>query len=133
MRIGELAQQAGVTTKTVRYYESVGLLRAERLANGYRDYSDDDVVIVREIRMLSSLGIPVEKSRPFLDCLIAGHRRGDDCDDSLSTYRAAIAEFDRRIADLSARRQAVAALLDEAITRANRCSGCEPQPLAAST
>lgn len=119
MRIGELAQRAGVTTKAVRYYESVGLLDASRLSNGYRDYAEDDVAIVREVRLLSSLGIPVEKSRPFLDCLIAGHVRGDDCSDSLTTYRAAIEEFDRRIADLSERRAAVAALLDEATARAD--------------
>jgi DNA-binding transcriptional MerR regulator len=37
MRIGELARQAGVTAKAVRYYESLGLIAPRRLANGYRD------------------------------------------------------------------------------------------------
>ncbi len=39
MRIGELAAKAGITTKTLRYYEETGLLPPpERAANGYRDY-----------------------------------------------------------------------------------------------
>jgi DNA-binding transcriptional MerR regulator len=46
MRIGQLARLAGVTTKTVRYYESLGLITPDRLANGYRDYSQADVRLV---------------------------------------------------------------------------------------
>ncbi|MEV1086053.1 MerR family transcriptional regulator [Streptomyces sp. NPDC050211] len=58
MRISELARQADVTTKAVRYYESLGLITPERLANGYRNYDEDDVRLVREIRTLHLLGIP---------------------------------------------------------------------------
>ena len=121
MRISELAHEAGVTTKAVRYYESVGLLDARRLPNGYRDYTDRDVRIVREVRSLGTLGITAEQSRPFLECLVAGHDHADDCPDSIATYRAAIAEFDDRIADLTARRDAIAALLDSAATREPQC------------
>lgn len=63
MRISELARRAGVTTKAVRYYESLGLLMPERLANGYRDYDEHDVRLTQEIRALGSLGIPVERTR----------------------------------------------------------------------
>lgn len=117
MRIGELAKQAGVTTKTVRYYESVGLLDAARLSNGYRDYDDRDLRIVREVRTLNTLGIRVEQSKPFLECLVSGHERSDDCPDAITTYRAAITEFDERIADLTARRDAIAALMADASHR----------------
>jgi DNA-binding transcriptional MerR regulator len=68
MKIGELARHAGVTTKAVRYYESLGLVTAGRLANGYRDYNEHDVRLVREIRTLSQLGIAVGDTRPFLEC-----------------------------------------------------------------
>ena len=47
MMIGELAKDAGVTTKAVRYYESLGLLAPDRLANGYRDYTAHHVRVVR--------------------------------------------------------------------------------------
>jgi DNA-binding transcriptional MerR regulator len=118
MRIGELAREAGVTTKAVRYYESMGLLRADRLSNGYRDYLPQDVRMVREIRELGALGIRVEQARPFLDCLVAGHGNGDDCPDAVATYRTAIAEVETRMADLAARRAALAELLENATARA---------------
>jgi DNA-binding transcriptional MerR regulator len=38
MRIGQLAEAAGVSTNAVWYYEQLGLIRCDRCANGYRDY-----------------------------------------------------------------------------------------------
>ena len=117
MKIGELAQRSGVTTKAVRYYESLGLVTPTRLGNGYRDYDHDDVRLVREVRTLAGLGIRAEDARPFLECLIAGHGHGDDCPDSVGAYRDAIAEVDARLADLTQRRAALAALLADATAR----------------
>jgi DNA-binding transcriptional MerR regulator len=102
MRIGELARQAGVTAKAVRYYESLGLIAPRRLANGYRDYSKDDVRLAHEIKSLGHLGIPAERTRPFLDCLTAGHQHADDCPASLAGYRHAIDELTQRIETLTA-------------------------------
>ncbi|MGW6500635.1 MerR family transcriptional regulator [Nonomuraea angiospora] len=120
MRISELARRAGVTTKAVRYYESLGLLTPERLANGYRDYDEHDVRLTREIRALGNLGIPVERTRPFLHCLTAGHRHADDCPASLAGYRDAIAELTQRIEGLAARRTVLIAHLEEAAHRNSR-------------
>ena len=77
MRISELAHHAGVSIKAVRYYETLGLITPRRRANGYREYDADDVRLVREIRVLSGLGIPAKRTRPFLDCLAAGRRHAD--------------------------------------------------------
>ncbi|RFC77324.1 MerR family transcriptional regulator [Streptomyces sp. AcE210] len=120
MRIGELARRAGVTTKAVRYYESLGLLTPERLANGYRDYDEHDVRIAREIRALSGLGIPVERTRPFLDCLAVGHQHADDCPASLAEYREAIDALSQRIEGLTARRTALITHLGQAAHRNRR-------------
>lgn len=117
MRIGELAQRASVSPKAVRYYEARGLLGGERLPNGYRDYDEADVRVVSEIRALSSLGIRVDDTRPFVECLIAGHAHGDDCAGSVEAYRDAIATLDAQIADLSRRRFALVAMLDAATAR----------------
>ncbi|MBB5117711.1 peroxiredoxin [Streptomyces eurocidicus] len=111
MRIGDLARQARVTTKAVRYYESLGLITPDRLANGYRDYTDNDVRLVREIRNLGQLGIPVERTRPFLECLAAGGEHGDDCPSSMAGYREAIDDLTRRIDGLTARRAVLTAHL----------------------
>ncbi|MGW8684987.1 redoxin family protein [Streptomyces sp. NPDC055817] len=117
MQISELARRAGVTTKAVRYYESLGLLTPGRLANGYRDYSEHDVRLTQEIRALGSLGIPVERTRPFLECLTAGHRHADDCPASLAGYRDAIDELTQRIEGLTARRAVLVTHLQQAAHR----------------
>ncbi|WP_027344451.1 MerR family transcriptional regulator [Hamadaea tsunoensis] len=70
MRIGELSRRAGASVRALRYYEQEGLLRPARAGNGYRDYSDGAVDVVRQIRGLIDFGLPVRMIRdilPFLD------------------------------------------------------------------
>ncbi|MBO3680137.1 MerR family transcriptional regulator [Streptomyces sp. NEAU-YJ-81] len=117
MKISELARRAGVTTKAVRYYESLGLITPERLSNGYRNYTEDDVRLVREIRTLHRLGIPVERTRPFLECLAAGRPYADDCPASLASYREAIDELTERIEALTVRRATLIGNLNAAAHR----------------
>ncbi|WP_030763990.1 MULTISPECIES: MerR family transcriptional regulator [unclassified Streptomyces] len=101
MRIGELAERAGTSTRTLRYYESRGLLPARRAGNGYRTYDEDDLRLLRQIRMLQDFGFDLEETRPFVDCLRAGHPAGDSCPASLAVYRRKLAELDGLIGRLS--------------------------------
>lgn len=78
MRIGALEATTGVSRRLLRYYEEQGLLRPTRLANGYRDYSEDDVATVRRIRLLLAAGLPTAVINPILGCF---HDDGDDGDD----------------------------------------------------
>lgn len=58
LTIGELAKQAGTTTKTIRYYERIGLLPpAERRDNHYRSYNPSQVQQLRFIRRAQRLGL----------------------------------------------------------------------------
>ena len=58
MKIGELAERAGVTAKTVRYYESIGLLPSpERSASGYRAYVEADVARLQFVGKAKLLGL----------------------------------------------------------------------------
>ncbi|MBL1096270.1 MerR family transcriptional regulator [Streptomyces coffeae] len=114
MRIGELAERAGTTTRTLRYYESLGLLPARRTGNGYRAYDEDDLRLLQEIRMLRDFGIGLEETRPFLECLRSGHPAGDSCPASLEVYRRKLAELDDCIARLTGVRQRVEEQLAQA-------------------
>ncbi|WP_432012020.1 MerR family transcriptional regulator [Streptomyces cucumeris] len=114
MRIGELAERAGTTTRTLRYYESLGLLPARRTGNGYRAYDEDDLRLVREIRTLRDFGIGLEETRPFLECLRSGHPAGDSCPASLQVYRRKLAELDDCIAQLTGVRRRVEEQLGQA-------------------
>lgn len=105
MRIGELARRAGISTRTLRYYESRGLLHARRAVNGYREYDEQDLRLVREIRELLGFGFGLEETRPFVECLQAGHDAGDACPASLEVYRHKLAELDSYIARLEGVRE----------------------------
>lgn len=100
MRIGELAARAGTTTRALRYYESRGLLAARRDANGYRTYAEADLELLQQLRTLQDFGFELEETRPFVECLRAGHPAGDDCPASLDVYRRKLAELDACIAQL---------------------------------
>ncbi|MGH4033693.1 MerR family transcriptional regulator [Actinomycetota bacterium Odt1-20B] len=111
MRIGELAARAGTTTRTLRYYESRGLLPARRGGNGYRRYDEDDLRLLRQIKTLQDFGFDLEETRPFVECLRSGHPEGDSCPASLAVYRKKLAELDALIGELSAVREQVGAQL----------------------
>ncbi|MFC4947045.1 MerR family transcriptional regulator [Pseudonocardia sp. GCM10023141] len=118
MRIGELGSRAGVSTRTLRHYEELGLIRAGRRANGYREYDEHDVTIVGEIRSLAELGFALEETRPFVECLRAGHPSGASCPDSREVQRRKLAEVDGWITRLQAVRAELAVgLLDPPVPR----------------
>ncbi|WP_369202426.1 MerR family transcriptional regulator, partial [Streptomyces sp. PU-14G] len=114
MRIGELARRAGTTTRTLRYYEARGLLHVARDAHGHRTFGEDDLAVLRQIRTLRDHGFELEETRPFVECLRAGHPAGDSCPDSLEVYRRKLAELDACIAELRAVRDEVGARLAHA-------------------
>ena len=67
MSIGELANLAGVTTRTVRYYEELGLFDGEsRAPNGYRIYTEQHVRQLRGIRRGKLLGFSLAEIRELL-------------------------------------------------------------------
>ncbi len=66
MRISEAARHSGLPDKTIRYYESIGLLRSRRLSNGYRDYSSEDVQALQFLRRARDLGFSIDDCRSLL-------------------------------------------------------------------
>jgi DNA-binding transcriptional MerR regulator len=117
MRIGELANTAGITTKALRYYEERGLLDAPRRTNGYREYDESHLRVVREIQNLQEIGFALEDTRPFIDCLRSGHEEGDACPDSMAVYRRKIAEVEAYLRQLTVVRDELRAKLDAAAHR----------------
>ena len=117
MRIGELAQRTGVTTRALRFYEDQGLLAARRSANGYREYDEDDVGLVQEIQTLQTVGLTLEETRPFVECLRSGHETGDSCASSIEVYRRKLEEADALLARLGGIRAELAAKLAGALAR----------------
>jgi len=86
MKINKLAERSGMASKTIRYYEDIGLLpEAYRSPNGYRDYGESDVERMVFIRRCRELQIPLDelkvlvrlqmdKQAPCADQALAGRR-----------------------------------------------------------
>ncbi|HZD37105.1 MAG TPA: MerR family transcriptional regulator [Actinomycetes bacterium] len=108
MRIGELARRAGASARSIRYYEQQGLLVARRQANGYREYDQADVRLVREIRSLLVNGFDLNEIRPFVDCLHAGIQARHACPGGIDVHHRKLEELDVRIRELQELRDRVA-------------------------
>ncbi|PTA48188.1 MerR family transcriptional regulator [Micromonospora sp. RP3T] len=117
MRIGELAERAGTSARTLRYYESQGLVRPRRSANGYRMYDEAELRVVHEIRSLLAIGFGLDDIRPFVACLRAGHHSGDVCPDSVAVLRRKLAEVDDYLDRLGAVRRRLHDQLAHAIAQ----------------
>jgi len=124
MRIGELAARTGASTRSLRYYEEQGLLASRRSANGHREYDESDLRLVREIRGLLSIGFGLAETRPFVDCLRAGHPSGDACPASIEVYRRKLAELESCIDRLTGVRDHLRQQIAMANERAERGSEC---------
>ena len=60
MKINQVEELAGIAKKNIRFYEEEGLLTPGRNpANGYREYSLEDVVLLKKIRLLRKLSVPI--------------------------------------------------------------------------
>jgi DNA-binding transcriptional MerR regulator len=109
MRIGELAQAAGVTVDTIRYYERIGVIPgARRASNGYRDYAPDVRNRLRIIRNAVTLGFPLKEIARLLRIRDAG---GAPCAQVRDYAVTLVGEIDRRIAEMKAERTAMTAMI----------------------
>lgn len=106
MRIGTLAAHVGVGTKTIRYYESIGLLDApERTESGYRQYGDAATERLQFIRDAQATGLTLAEIKSVLELKDAGAR---SCGHTTALLERHLAELDEQIARLHvARRELV--------------------------
>ncbi|QIS01467.1 MerR family transcriptional regulator [Nocardia brasiliensis] len=69
MRIGELAEQTGVSVRSLRYYETKGLLAADRTSGGQREYPPAAVERVRRIQEMFAAGLHSDTIGELLPCI----------------------------------------------------------------
>jgi DNA-binding transcriptional MerR regulator len=102
MQIRDLVRASGVPAKTIRYYESLGLLPPpERATNNYRRYHPADVERLRFIASARSLGVSLSD---IAQILAARDQGIAPCDRVLGVLAERLSQLDRHIADLLALR-----------------------------
>jgi MerR family copper efflux transcriptional regulator len=98
MRIGDLTERAGVTHRTVRYYESIGLIPSgEREGNGQHYYSEETVARLRKIDQLKKLGLSLEEIRDVIDLYFIDPSGVQPKQKVLAILRQYLTEADQKI------------------------------------
>jgi DNA-binding transcriptional MerR regulator len=137
MKIGDLAQAAGVNTKTIRYYEDIGVLPpAERAPNGYRTYDQDAVERVRFIREAQATGLSLDEITSVLELREQG---ASTCHHVLDLLEHHLTQLDDRIAALESTRGKLEVMIERArrldpadCTDPARCQTIVPQSAVGS-
>lgn len=112
MRIGVLAERLGINPRTIRYYESIGLLPTPaRRPSGYREYDEDDAERLTFVRTAQRFGLHLDQIREILAFRERGER---PCAFVLGAVRRELADLDQRIAELQRTRAELGNLLERA-------------------
>ncbi|MFZ7093049.1 Cu(I)-responsive transcriptional regulator [Primorskyibacter sp. 2E233] len=108
MNIGEVAKQAGLPSKTIRYYEDIGLIRPDRTENGYRDFSDSDLHKLTFLARARELGFSIEDCRALMAMYEDESRASSDVKKLAEEH---LKRVDEKIAQLQAMRDTLSHLV----------------------
>lgn len=121
MKIGSLAERTGLTTKTIRYYESIGVLPSpERLANGYRSYDADAVDRLEFVKDAQAAGLSLTDIQWILELRDSGE---STCGHTIGLLETRLADVDRQMIELGRTRSRLQNMIKEA--KAMDPSGCD--------
>jgi DNA-binding transcriptional MerR regulator len=123
MLIGELSRRTGVHAHQLRYYEAQGLLEPGRGANGYREYTNDAVLTVTQIRKLLEAGLSTQEIGLILPCASGAAPDLEPCPELLTALRARLHGMDEHIDTLTRSRQALHDYIDATERRAPHHQG----------
>ena len=124
MKIGELSRLTGVSVRALRYYEQQGLICSVRDGNGYRDFCDAAVDVVRQGRGLIESGLPIRIIRELLPYLDSPTQLMPKvpCAYMIEQVTRQREQLDRRIRSLVRNRDAIDAYLRAARAAAARAA-----------
>lgn len=110
MNIGDVAKASSLPAKTIRYYEDIGLVRAARSSNGYREFSETDAHKLAFLARARSLGFSIEECRTLLSLY-------EDRDRASAEVRRIATNHLDRIAAKIAELEGLRRTLDDLVTR----------------
>lgn len=101
--IGEFAQKANVSIRTLRYYDNIGLLKpSDYSEGGHRLYSNDDLTILKKIKALQFLGFPLKEIKDMLEKnIVEGGALLNSLNDQKQIFEAKKQEIINILSDLT--------------------------------
>lgn len=116
MNISEAARQSGLSAKTIRYYESQGLIAAPvRGENGYRDYREQDVNLLKFLNHARQVGFSLQECKTLLGLYLDPGRQSKHVK---VLVMEKLDELEEKITNLRSMKKTLAGL-------AERCAGDE--------
>lgn len=120
MNIGQAAKRSGLSDKTLRYYESIGLVTSKRAANGYRDYDEAQINELRFLASARKVGFTIEECKTLLELFRNQYRHSKHVK---SFVLEKVSHIEEQIRNLETMKSALQTL-------ANRCHGDEESQCA---
>lgn len=108
MNISEVAARSGLPSKTIRYYEDVGLIAPRRSANGYRSFAETDLHKLAFLGRARSLGFTIDECRRLLALYEDRDRASADVKKLAEGH---LEDIDRKIAELTEMRRTLSHLV----------------------
>jgi MerR family transcriptional regulator, copper efflux regulator len=112
MKIGQLAERTGLSTKTIRYYEDIGVLpEPDRAPNGYRSYQPAVAERIAFIQDAQSAGLSLLEIQMILDLRDSGEAT---CGHVIDSLESRLTEVDRQMEELQRTRSRLTEIIDRA-------------------
>ncbi len=108
MNIGTLAERAGLSAKTIRYYEDIGLICPERGTNGYRQFATSDLRRLQFLARARTLGFNIEECRKLLSLYDSDSRTAAEVK-ALAVQH--IEDIERKMAELQSMHDTLSTLI----------------------
>ena len=109
MNIGQASEASGLPSKTIRYYETIGLVVADRRGNGYRHYAEEHVHKLRFVQRARGLGFSVDQCRNLLSLYEDKNRASSEVK---GFAQARLCRHRSKVEELRSMRAALARLID---------------------
>lgn len=124
LKIGEIAERAGVTVRTIRYYEELGLLDPSEISvGGFRLFTEDDLRKLLFIRRFKELKFPLEEIKLLLNSALTGKEKSEKISSSFFLLQKQLEQVNNKIAELGNIKSSIL----EALSMLEACKNCEQQ------
>lgn len=107
MKISELSRRTGASVRSIRHYEKKGLIATKRLSNGYRDFEESAIDLIKTIQLYLGLGLTTDQIEEILNCKLnqSQSELDDLCEELLETYENKLDEISKQIQSLDTVKQ----------------------------
>ncbi|UMZ74357.1 MerR family transcriptional regulator [Natranaerofaba carboxydovora] len=125
IRIGDLAKMAGVSTRTIKYYEEIGLISpADRSSGGFRYYTSDDLIKIKVIRNLQEMDYPLSQIKEFFSIRNSSDSGNEAASKVLENLEEQVEEIDQKIQEYKQLKKEIM----ETKELVENCLGCTNKP-----